>query len=373
MFPRIYLLIFCFVCSTVSFAQQVKIGIYPDKEIQAVVFSVVSGNYSLILNDKIVKNIYPGSIFFVSKNNDQILINDSNEIIGASERIELKGNEINNQFQIKSVLPPTISSDFDGNLILQIVNNRIQIINLVDAEKYITGVVEAEGGSNAMPEYYKAQAVLVRTYMYRNMYRHGADGFNLCNNQHCQAYKGRSMLNNKIYEAVKLTSGLVLTDFSNQLLFAPYHSNCGGITGTSDLVWQNHEPCLQPVKDPFCAAGHNSNWTKKILYSEWVSYLNKNGLNELFLKYPFTNETRKKEISNGNSFILLKKIRDDFNLKSTFFSISRVNEYVLFKGKGYGHGVGLCQEGAIEMANVGFTYIDILHFYFRDVLIQPFK
>ena len=71
--------------------------------------------------------------------------------------------------------------------------------------------------------------------------------------------------------------------------------------------------------------------------------------------------------------MLLTRIRDDWNLKSTFFSINADGSTLILKGKGFGHGVGLCQEGAIEMARVGYTCPDILHFYFRNVRVAYYK
>jgi stage II sporulation protein D len=62
-------------------------------------------------------------------------------------------------------------------------------------------------------------------------------------------------------------------------------------------------------------------------------------------------------------------LRDDFKLKSSFFTIEESNGTVILHGHGYGHGVGLCQEGAIEMAKVGYTYLDILMFYFHGVTL----
>ena len=64
----------------------------------------------------------------------------------------------------------------------------------------------------------------------------------------------------------------------------------------------------------------------------------------------------------------LKNIRADLQLKSTFFSISEINkDSVLFKGKGYGHGLGMCQEGAMRMSKVGYTYTEILNFYYKNI------
>lgn len=366
----------CLFHTCLSYCQNIQIGLFPEKDIRSLVFSVVKGNYTVISDESIIREIHSGEIFFVNAEGNSLVVSDSINEIGRFDKLLIKGIENENIFQLKLISPLSLSYDYDDDLILSVKVSDINVINKVDIEKYIAGVIEAEGGSNAGSEYYKAQSVLARTYLYRNMVRHGADGFNLCNAEHCQAYKGKSMLNHQIYDDVKSTSMLVLTDLENNLIFAPYHSNCGGITGTADLVWQNHMHCLQSVNDPFCLESRNSSWEKTILLDDWKKYLEKNSAgNEIEKKvvYTFVNENRKKSFSLENSEISLKKIREDFSLKSSFFSISCDGEIIKFKGRGYGHGVGMCQEGAIEMAKVGYTYIDIIHFYFQDVLIQPYK
>jgi stage II sporulation protein D len=65
----------------------------------------------------------------------------------------------------------------------------------------------------------------------------------------------------------------------------------------------------------------------------------------------------------------LKTIRADFQLKSTYFSVEQKGDMIVFNGRGYGHGVGLCQEGAMEMARLNYTYKDILNFYYKDVYL----
>jgi stage II sporulation protein D len=66
----------------------------------------------------------------------------------------------------------------------------------------------------------------------------------------------------------------------------------------------------------------------------------------------------------------LSTIRSDLNLRSTFFTVIAVGDSIILKGKGYGHGVGLCQEGAMEMAAKGFNYKQIIDFYYFGVLIS---
>ena len=71
--------------------------------------------------------------------------------------------------------------------------------------------------------------------------------------------------------------------------------------------------------------------------------------------------------------IPLKNIRIDFKLKSTFFSLTCVGDTVFMKGRGFGHGVGLCQEGAMRMVELGWSYLKIVQYYYRDVKIINFE
>jgi stage II sporulation protein D len=79
--------------------------------------------------------------------------------------------------------------------------------------------------------------------------------------------------------------------------------------------------------------------------------------------------TRQKYTGPSNAQIALATIRQDLKLKSAFFTLQPVNDQIVIHGYGYGHGVGLCQDGAMQMARVGYNYVDILMFYFRGLTI----
>ena len=111
-----------------------------------------------------------------------------------------------------------------------------------------------------------------------------------------------------------------------------------------------------------------------MLTEDWLSYL------KLKHNYPIDNEedkeaalnfrqdTRKIYLECNNSRVPLKNVRLDLQLKSTFFSISPINkDSVLFVGRGYGHGLGMCQEGAMRMARLGYSFTDILNFYYQNI------
>lgn len=354
-------------------AQVIKIGLFPDKNIHTVVFSDVHGQYNLYGDGSFLTQLIPGDICHVTAKDNKILLSSRIQKIGSFSKLELRHIEDENTFQLKPVSPVLVSADYEGDLLLAPDNNCLHIINEIDLEKYVAAVIEAEGGANAHPEYYKAQAILIRTYAIKNMYRHGAENYNLCSSVHCQAYKGKSVLNKQIYEAALLTSGMVLTDNDSNLITAPYHSNCGGMTSPADAVWQKSLPCLISIRDPFCSAGRNHSWSKQIPVVKWTSYLRSNGVDTEGLsinQYILRNSGRIKTYTVNRTGIPMRKIREDLKLKSAYFQIHYDDgRNLILRGKGFGHGVGLCQEGAMEMAKAGYTYPDIIHFYLQNVLI----
>jgi stage II sporulation protein D len=276
-------------------------------------------------------------------------------------------------FSMKPVLPSLAAKESDDDVLISVTGRKLRIINRLDLEKYVAGTLEAEGGPDAHMEYYKAQAVLARTYAVKNFYRHAFEGFNLCDGQHCQAYNGKSRWNEEIYAAVLATENEVLVDQDGQLANTAYHANCGGITSSAAMAWNEDLPYLVPVKDPFCAESGHYRWSKVITVEEWRQYLLKKGIVSPLLPDNLIAEpARLKYFMFGDRNVLLSSIREDLQLKSAFFTMSLQGSNILLNGCGYGHGVGLCQEGAMEMADVGFVYIDILMFYFRNLSISQY-
>jgi stage II sporulation protein D len=130
------------------------------------------------------------------------------------------------------------------------------------------------------------------------------------------------------------------------------------------------------VVDTFSNGMRNSSWEKKMPAREWLSYLKDNykyPIEDSVMRrnaYDFEQSTRKIYFHDS---IPLKNLRKDLELKSTFFSVKKEGDYVIFKGKGYGHGVGLSQEGAIKMVRYRFTASQIIKFYYKDVDIINYE
>ncbi|GIV27517.1 MAG: hypothetical protein KatS3mg027_1331 [Bacteroidia bacterium] len=268
---------------------------------------------------------------------------------------------------------------FKGNLTISSENGNLKLINTLDLDDYVCGVVNAEVGKGRHPEFYKAQALLVRTYALSHLYKHLPEGFNLCDQVHCQVYYG-TCISSAIADAVSATHNQVIVDSNLNLIVAAFHSNSGGQTVNSEDIWGTKKDYLRSVKDTFSVGMPSYRWTKKIALKDWMDYLKK-------YKYPtddneaiayatqFKQYTRQVYLQYNSIKIPLKNIRDELKLMSTFFDIelNETKDTVVFHGRGFGHGVGLSQEGAMRMAKAGLSYKDIIQFYYQNVMLIDLK
>ena len=368
--------IFLTLIGTISEAQKTNIGIYYDKKVNSVSVSVKQGKYLIKNGNETLGEYKKGNIFHISRFGDELEIRDKRNFIGNFEQIEFICASNDGILNIRPINPIAEAREYDDNLMLRCIERSMKIINKVDMEKYIASVMEAEGGNNASLEYYKAQAVLIRTFTIKNLLKHAEEGFNLCDGVHCQAYKGRLSQHSIIEKATRSTSGKVLTDAKSVVIMSPFHSNCGGETSFAGQVWQKDLPYLQSVKDPFCKNSSHALWTRTIDRDKWIDYINNSVANNINYKnYTFTFQVphRTKFVLINGVEINLRSVREFFQLKSTFFSVEDNSREIFISGRGYGHGVGMCQQGAMEMARVGYTWLDIIHFYFWDVQVSDYR
>jgi stage II sporulation protein D len=249
------------------------------------------------------------------------------------------------------------------------------LINICDPETYIAGVVRAEGGEKKNIEYFKSQAVIARTYLYRNINKHITDGYDLCDNTHCQAYNGITSDSLIIFAALE-TSGIVILGPDSTLINSAFHSNCGGETAASEDVWLTDQSYLKSVRDQYCVTSRNAAWQKILSKEDWINFLVNSGYKgnkEDPVLLNFSQQKRMKDLSVRNFSLPLRKVRDELNLRSSFFSVTVQGDSVVLNGRGYGHGVGLCQEGAMVMASKGFDFKKIINYYYTGVRIADIK
>lgn len=366
---KIFIILF-FFSKILIYGQHIKINIFSTSKVTSCIFSPQEGQYFFIADGDTLKTITNSDILNFIVHNDSIVVKGVLKKYGTFKQINLIAKKEYNYFRIKSITPPEPARVYDDNFLIWADDNALILINDVYLENYVAGVVQSESGTKSTLEYYKTQAILCRTFALKAWYKFYGQGYNLCDNVNCQVYFGKATKNYEIIEAAYATKDLVVVDTANNLITTTFFSNCGGETANSENVWQNKINYLRSVPDSFCIYSPNAVWHKTISKSKWQRYLTKQNFHlSSKTDFNFTQKHRKKYYRIGNDSILTTKIRSDWHLKSTFFDIITNRNEITFRGRGYGHGVGLCQEGAMEMSKRKFTYEEILHYYYTNVKI----
>lgn len=354
---------------------QVKIRLFANQSAESAIFSVTGGIYELnFFNGEILK-VFKDEPVIITKYNGKLAVKKRNSTGFVCDSLILSGKTGNDSFSLMLNGKSHVRQYYSGDLKCSPDLETLLFINISDIEKYISGVVLAEGGGGKYLEYFKTQAIIARTYMYKYFDKHLDDKYNVCDNTHCQAFNGLcsdSVLNRAVIE----TRGLVILGKDSTLIVSAFHSNCGGETSSSNDVWLSDQPYLRSVIDPYCVNSRNATWQKSLPLVDWITYIHKSGYNgkeEDPAIFNFLQQSRQSDYKAGSFTLPLLKIRSDLNLRSTFFSVYAVGDSILLKGRGYGHGVGLCQEGSIAMAAKGFDYREIIRFYYSGVIITDIK
>lgn len=356
------------------FASTVRVELYNQFNVKTMMISPFEGKYEFTTNKGKVYKLKKNSIIYFTLIRDSISVWNSDHHVGMFKWIEFKGMSRVNAFKLEPAYPALNARYYEGNLKISSDNNRFYIENTVSIDSYLAGVVEAESGPNAPFEFYKAQAIISRTYLLELIVRQGINKYIIGDDVNHQVYKGMSLKNPLIKQAVTHTNSLVIVDSTNQLIIATFHSNSGGHTANSEDVWLTKKSYLKAISDPFSLNQKNTNWKDSILTSDWLEYLSINGIdvsnsNSKLDNLYFEQDKRQKYYYYKDDSIALRKIRNDFKLRSTWFSLSPKGNYLVINGKGYGHAVGLSQEGAMQMARQNYSFVDIINYYYKNVKI----
>ena len=367
-----YFIVILVLFALIANSQSIKIGLYYPFEVKTLVFKTIKGSFTYKDDNGQVENISKNDILYFTLISDDISVWGIEKHMGMSKNISITPNDDDCLFMLEPAFPVLPKREYEGSLNISIFQSKkINIINSVELEKYVASVVEAESGTRAFDEYYKSQAVICRTYALNHLDRHLEDGYNLCDNVHCQVYMGIKTSNKKIRKAVFNTKGIVLTDSSMNLVTAAFHSNSGGYTINSEDVWSSAMPYLRGKKDIYWKNHHNSTWVDTIKTNDYIKFLKHVGVtvpsDVNYNKFRFEQIRRTPNLSIMGQLVPLKYIREQFKLRSTFFSIYPKGDVLILKGRGYGHGVGLSQESAMEMAKEGKKFDEIINYYYSNV------
>ena len=362
---------YLFFLSTSFVAQNIRIGIFNKEKVKNFSFDVKRASYSIYGDSLFLFSVSKENKLFISKKDSFLILKKENETIGEFEEIKLIQDSLNSYL---TIIPDNLNKkkrDLNGDFKIQLINKEWSLINMLDMPSYLTSVVLSEAGPNKSKEYYKVQVILSRTYALKHLNKHEKESFDLCDRVHCQvSTKSFNYKHPKILNAVRQTKDLVVVDSTFNLIGAFFHANCGGQTAETNQVWNKKIPYLNSFKDTFCIKTRQSTWTHKITKFKWNNYFKKYfflPIEQSKVKekiYTFKQPYRKTFFINPKYGIPLRDVRSYFKLKSTFFDCYDDGDHVLLKGRGFGHGVGLCQEGAMEMARNNFTYDEIIRYYF---------
>ena len=266
---------------------------------------------------------------------------------------------------------------YAGNINVLKGKESLYLINELPFEEYIKHVVSAEVGPNWDMEALKVQAVISRTYALYHKKKNGDKGaYDLTSSVLHQVYKGSSS-DARISYAVMNTEGEVLT-YDGELIEAFYHSTSGGLTEDPAEVFGKSYPYLTPVESS-CEISPYWIWERRIPSDEIEKALDIKGITDIQIKtYTTTQRAKSVDIIQGDSILNvetknLRKILGWNRLPSTNFVIRRENDNFIFEGKGYGHGVGLCQWSALEMSRKGMTYRQILEYFYPGTKIEKYE
>jgi stage II sporulation protein D len=271
---------------------------------------------------------------------------------------------------------------------------RDNITQEIALEDYVLGVLRTEGSMETQSEALKALAIAIRTYALRNRARHAKDGYDFCSTTHCQRFAatgGGSSVNagvsDRLAGAVRATEGQVLLDNQGQTADVYFGASCGGETANLGTLWGTSPPeYLRGVRDEYCVSGPHATWTDVITRADLLRALQSDARTDVGSRVDQVAVNKRDETGRAE-FITLegehrKTVRGwDFKiivgrvlgwniLKSSRFDITRSGSNFIFHGRGFGHGLGLCQEGAHVMALRGTSYTRILEKYFPGTSVR---
>ena len=260
---------------------------------------------------------------------------------------------------------------------------QVEVIGLIDIEKYLQTVLASEVPASWPMEALKAQAVATRTYTLFKMERKSQKSFDLESTVMDQVFNYKKFqklprsLRKKVKRAVQETSGQVLVQANQKLIPAYYHSHCGGHGEEPHHVWGNGR-FFKAKKDSFCKKAPGSRWRYHVAKKKMAKRLNLKGVvtrvkvlkrnsSGRVMSFLVENDKKHRLILTGQE---LRSALGFSRLKSTRFKYKVARKKIVFSGRGYGHGVGLCQWGARNAALKKLNHLDILSHYYPKAYVK---
>jgi stage II sporulation protein D len=265
--------------------------------------------------------------------------------------------------------------DYRGSAIVQLdVDGTLDVINVVDLEQYLYGVVGSEMEPSWAPAALQAQAIVARTYAVAHLGTREWLGYDLLAGEQDQAYRGMDAEAPTVVAAVDATHGTILI-FGSDLVHAYYSDSDGGFTAGGDAL-DDPQPYLRPERDPYCAASALDHWVADVPLDDFQSevaarYGDVGTILDIAASGADASGRIEAVTVHGSERSLtiptteFRTIAGSHVVRSTLISsLSVAGGDIHVEGDGFGHGVGMAQTGANAMAEAGKTARDILAFYY---------
>ncbi len=274
----------------------------------------------------------------------------------------------------------------DTVLIYKNSKGSLDVINRLGLDDYLKGVIPFEGNPAWTLESLKAQAVVSRTFALTRMIAQQEEEYDVSSGVISQVYAGKEIEHARTNEAVDATRGEVLL-YRGKLFPAYFHSTCGGATTAADLVWRvKPHPALAGVECKFCQRSPHYKWEAVVTPTEIKEKLAKEGMpvdNVLGIRTDKIDKTGRAHKFVIQSTWAEKTVDadgfrvwiDPMRLKSNLITKIRANDTgaFVFKGRGWGHGVGMCQYGMKYLGELGYGYREILGYYYPGAQVSKLK
>jgi stage II sporulation protein D len=262
---------------------------------------------------------------------------------------------------------------------IAVSHGALRVLLTMDSERYVALALRGEAGAKEPIESLKAMAIAVRTFALENASRHRGDGFDLCDSTHCQALKFGTP-SERVERAVRETAGETLW-YGSRRAMVFYTQNCGGRSEDASQAWPGtRAQYLKARADPYCMRHGAAQWHAEISVADlervaqsagWklpqkirAIHLVKRTSEGRVLRLGFLGKDGEVPVSASSLRFALNRALGWNQLRSDWYSVALRSGVLSFDGRGYGHGVGLCQAGATQMATEGRSAAEILQFYF---------
>ncbi|AFY65312.1 SpoIID/LytB domain-containing protein [Geitlerinema sp. PCC 7407] len=274
---------------------------------------------------------------------------------------------------------------YRGRVLLVPSSGGLTAVNYVDLEHYLYSVLGSEMSPSWPLEALKAQAVAARSYALYQRKTAGNTVFDVGDTQSWQVYEGVSKEAPSTVAAVSGTAGQVLT-YNGQIIEAVFHSSSGGYTANVEDVWSEPRQYLRAVQD-FDNIPENKNAQWEVAFSDAELGNLISGVGTVLDIAPVRQTPEGRMVSvrvrgtGGERTLSGSALRQALGLKSTRFSVAAGSDRTkaasgsvfVFRGGGWGHGIGMSQWGAYNLAKQGKDYQTILSHYYQNTLLSAIK